>query len=175
MTRKQVIVALCAAIVFQILVLIGMIARAAMPLWTGTEVRVKTIPIDPRSVFRGNYARLRYEFGTLPRDALIEMEHRRVGEVVYVNLKMGKGGVYEYAGVSLERPAGGTFLRGRITNGYIPIQVTYGIEAFFAPKDAALTLERDLSDGGTAVLMVSRGGRAALKDVIPAVPSPRVP
>ena len=167
MTRRQVTVSLGVAVAFQLLVLIGMVAKAAMPLWIGTEVRVKTIPVDPRSMFRGNYARLRYEFGTLPDDALSDVKGLRVGEVVYVSLKRGEGDEYEIAEAALEPPADGIFLRGRHAGNTPPLPVKYGIEAFFAPKERALKLERDLRYGGAAVLMVTDGGRAALKDVIP--------
>ena len=167
MIRRRTTLFLGGAIAFQLLVLIGMVAKAAMPLWTGTEIRVKTVPVDPRSIFRGNYARLRYELGTLPEGALADVEGLRVGEVVYVSLKRGEAGEYELAGVSLERPADGIFLRGRLTWNSPPLRVRYGIEAFFAPKKRALRLEKDLRNGGTAVLMVTDGGRAALKDVIP--------
>ena len=59
------------------------------------------------------------------------------------------------------------FLRGRIANNYSPYRVKYGIEAFFAPKKKALQLEKDLRNGGVAILMVTRSGRVALKDVVP--------
>ena len=167
MTRRQVTLSLGAAITLQILVLVGMVATAAMPLWTGTEIRVKTIPVDPRSMFRGNYARLRYEFGTLPEGALNEAEALRVGEVAYVSLRQGDDGEFEFAEASLERPSDGIFLRGRLVTNSPPLRVKYGIEAFFAPKERALKLEGDLRDGGTAILMVTDGGRAALRDVIP--------
>ena len=168
MTRRQVTVALGAAVALQLLVLVGMAASAAMPLWTGTEIRVRTVPVDPRSMFRGNYARLRYEFGELPDGALDAVDGLRAGEVVYVSLKPGEEGEYEFAEASLEPPSHGMFLRGRLLGISPPLRVRYGIEAFFAPKERALELERDLRDGGTAVLMVTGGGRAALKDVIPA-------
>ncbi len=61
MTRKR-LVGLVTAIIFQGLILIGMYVSAAMPQWTGTEIRVSTIPVDPRSMFRGHYARLNYAF-----------------------------------------------------------------------------------------------------------------
>lgn len=172
MTRAQASALLCAAIVFQILVLVGMVARAALPLWTGTEVHVATVPIDPRSMFRGNYVQLRYELGTLPGDALSEEQPLRVGQVVYVNLAKGADGHDRFAGASLERPAGGKFLRGRIASDHAPTQVRYGIEAFFASKEEAAQLERNLREGGVAVLMVSPGGRAALKAVGPSSPPP---
>ena len=166
-TRRRFTVLLGAAIAFQVLVLVGMVARAALPLWTGAEIRVKTIPVDPRSMFRGNYARLRYEFGTLPHDALSDVERLRVGEVVYVSLERGDEGTYGFAGASMGRPANGIYLRGRLLTTSPPLRVRYGIEAFFAPRDRALKLESRLLDGGTAVLMVTDGGRVALKDVIP--------
>ena len=166
MSRRTIVLALGAAIVFQIIVLAGMVAGAAMPLWTGTEVRVATEPVDPRSVFRGNYARLDYAFSTLPEDALDVDRDLRTGEVVYVSLQAAEDGLHHFAGASLEPPAEGIFLRGRILRDSAPHRVRYGIEAFFAPKEEALRLERELGDGGVAVLGISRSGRAAIKDVI---------
>ena len=167
MTRRHLQGALCAAIGFQLILLIGMVTQAAIPLWTGTEIRVKTMPVDPRSLFRGNYAQLRYEFEMLPEGLLSNVEDLRIGEVVYVSLEQGEGGEYELAAASLQRPTGGTFLRGRVVSRFPPVEVTYGIEAFFSSEERALKLENDLRDGGTAVLMVTSGGRAALKDVVP--------
>ena len=158
-----------AAITFQILVLVGMVVSAAMPLWTGTEIRVKTVPVDPRSVFRGNYALLRYDFSNLPPSGLGIIEDARQGEVLYVRLERGEEGEHEYAGVSLERPSDGIFLRGRIADFHPTYRVRFGIEAFLAPKDKALALERDLGEGGIAVLMVAGDGRAAIKEVFPNV------
>ncbi len=167
MTRRWTVAALCGAIAFQVIVLGGMVASAAMPLWTGTEVRVETLPVDPRSLFRGNYARLSYAFSTLPEDALDGARRLRRGEVVYVRLEKGEDGLHRFAGASLERPAGGVFLRGRLVGEHPPHRVRYGIEAFFAPKEKALRLERVLPDGGVAVLKVSAKGRAAIEEVIP--------
>ena len=168
MRRSRIPAGLVAAIAFQLLVLVGMVVHAALPLWTGTEVRVRTVPVDPRSLFRGNYVRLAYAFETLPEDALREEGGARYGEVVHVRLERGDGGEYAYAGVSLDPPSEGVFLRGRVI-GFLPEhqRVRYGIEAFFAPKEKALKLEKDLRNGGIAVLMVAGNGRAALKDVIP--------
>lgn len=167
MTRQKVALALGAAIALQVIVLTGMVTSAAMPRWTGTEVRVATAPVDPRSMFRGNYARLNYAFSTLPEDALDGFGELRAGEVVYVSLESGEDGLHRYARASLERPAEGLFLRGRIQRGRAPYRVRYGIEAFFAPKEEALRLERELREGGVAVLKVSASGRAAIEGVIP--------
>ena len=167
MTRSGKSVALGAAIALQALVLAGMVATAAMPRWTGTEVRVRTTPVDPRSMFRGHYARLSYAFGTLPADALAGAREPRIGEVVYVRLEAGEDGLHRFAGAALERPEEGVFLKGRIVSrSRERHRVRYGIEAFFAPKEESLRLERELRDGGVAVLKVSAGGRAAIETVI---------
>lgn len=164
---------LIAALVFQLLVLTGMYALAALPLWTGSEIRLKTIPVDPRSLFRGNYARLRYDISQVEADLLPGSEDLRNGEVVYTALRPGKDDIYEFAGISLTPPDSGAYLRGRIANHqYVKkrtyLRIKYGIEAFFAPKEKALALEKALRQTGVAVLVVSAGGKARLKDVIAA-------
>lgn len=158
------------AVVCQGLILVGMYALAALPLWTGTEVKIKTLPVDPRSMFRGNYAQLRYEISQLKTELFPDGTELRNGEVVYVALKPGEDNAYEYASVTLDKPDAGIFLRGRIQNRLYEdnanyFRINYGIEAFFAPKENALALEHNLREGGLAFLMVSDSGKARLKAI----------
>ena len=169
MKRSRMIIGLGLAVALQLFVVLGMVGKAALPMLAGTEIRVKTVPRDPRSMFRGNYARLNYEIGSLPKNMLKADRRLRRGETVYVSLKEDGNGLYGIAGASLDKPNAGIFLRGHIARNYPPYQVNYGIEAFFAPKTKALELERDLRKGGVAVLMVTESGRVALKDVVPKV------
>ncbi len=163
--KKTIVAGLLIAVAFQFIVLSGMYVTAAMPLWTGTEVKVKTIPVDPRSMFRGNYARLRYDFSTLNDHYIPDKGALRNGEVIYITLKPGTDGLHELSDVSLEKPNDGIFLRGRLQNRN-RFDVKYGIEAFFAPKQKALEIERHLRKSGVAVLMVSSQGKARIKDII---------
>ena len=50
-TGTALSIALSVSVVVQISILVGMVVLAALPLWTGNEVRIKTIPVDPRSMF----------------------------------------------------------------------------------------------------------------------------
>lgn len=168
---KKIIIGLSLTIVFQAIILVGMYISAALPLWTGVEVKIKTTPVDPRSMFRGNYARLSYEISRIESKHFNDSEGLRDDEIIYVILEQGENELYELSSVSLSKPKNGIFLRGRVDNGRWrsesePVSVKYGIDAFFAKKEKALVLEDELRDGGIAVLMVSSSGKARLKDVI---------
>ncbi len=163
--------ALALAVFAQAFILCAILVRAAMPLWVGQEIRVDTMPVDPRSLFRGNYAQLRYDFSTVPGLQATGENYLRQGEVIYVSLEPGPGGKHVFGSASLVEPEEGVYLRGRLQSGggrwwSSDLPINYGIEAFFAPKEEALALERELRDGGVAVLMVSASGRARLKEVI---------
>ncbi len=113
MTRRRIAACLGAAMALQLFLLAGMVAGAALPLWTGTEIRVETVPVDPRSMFRGNYARLRYRLGTLPDDALGDVSRLRRGEIVYVSLRRGGARPPLFWAGALSRPFPRGVLPGR--------------------------------------------------------------
>ena len=178
MTQRKTAILIITAIVFQVCVLAGMLIKANLPLWTGQEIRVKVIPSDPRSLFRGNYVRLKYDFSRIPSRYPLHRKKLRKGEIVYISLRQDSNGLYELSRASLKRPSSGIFLRGRIrfhgsrttlsgdtVNDLYSVR--FGIEAFFTPKNKALQMEESLQkDGGVAILMVSSGGQAAIKDII---------
>ena len=170
MSRQRIVLGLLAAVLFQGAVLAGEYLSAMYPHWTGTEVRLKTVPVDPRSMFRGNYARLNYDISILPKELYQGPQSLRENEVLYVSLNKDKDGLYEASEITLHEPSKGLFIRGRIKNRRWTtsgeFRIKYGIEAFFAQKEDALALERELRDGGVAVVMLAANGKAALKDVV---------
>ena len=159
------------AVGLQIAVLAGMLVNASMPLWTGSEIRLRTAPVDPRSLFRGNYARLNYDISSLPAGAITDAGRLRHGEVVYVHLEANAEGVHEYQSVSLEQPTKGVFIRGRYQGSLGAVdgerlQIRYGIEAYFAPQEKALDLEKRLRrSGAIARVMVASNGKPALESI----------
>lgn len=170
MKNKGLIIGLCLTVSFQILFLFAEYGNAVYPLWTGRKILLKTVPVDPRSLFRGNYARLNYEISTLPKKDIETDRELRNGEIVYVKLKPGDNGIYVYDSADLEKPDAGVFMRGRIQMNRWdrrsgPYRVRYGIEAFFASKEKALALEKRLRRNGIAEIMVADSGKAALKTV----------
>ncbi len=166
---------LLAGIGLQMAVLAGMLVNAFLPLWTGTEIRLKTVPIDPRSLLRGNYAMLSYEISELPANLLPDHTSLRFGEPLFVSLRQGKEGLHHVESVTLEKPDEGVFIRGRYQgyrgsvedrDGQGMLLINYGIEAYFAPKEKAQDLESQLRrTGAIAWVMVASDGKPALESI----------
>ena len=163
MNNRQRKFAFVAAILFQLVVMAGVWVNGFYPLWLGEEVRLKTRPVDPRDLFRGNYARLHYDFDTIEPGASADF---RPGDVVYVPL-VRHGDLWNPQPAQVSRPESGVFLRGRVTSRpwRSGSRVTFGIEALFAPKEKALALEKQLRHAAVAVVRVAPNGRAALVSV----------
>ncbi len=171
MSHQWITRGLLATMLLQIGVLAVEYLNSVYPLWTGQEIRLETVPVDPRSLFRGNYVRLNYEISEINMPETIKAEGLRWNEVVYVKLRPGKNNVHVFDGASLTKPETGTYIRGRLQSSFLnqfsqPYQMRYGIEALFAPKEKALALEDHLRDGGIAVVMLADNGKAALKGVV---------
>jgi uncharacterized membrane-anchored protein len=171
MSRRWITGGLLITLLLQLGVLAVEYLVSVYPLWTGQEVRLETVPVDPRSLFRGNYVLLDYEISRIDLPEAAEAEGLRWNEVVYVKLKQGENNLHVFDGASLTRPETGLYIRGRLqspladrTAQTYPIR--YGIEALFAPAEKALALEEELRDGGIAVVMLADNGKAALKDVV---------
>lgn len=183
LTKKPVLIGLCIALVLQLSVLIGELVVAASPQWFGKPIQVRAYPVDPRDLFRGNYARLSYDFSDV--DAMLwagEQAPRR-DQVVYLQLQQDDNQDWHAAALLPQAPGAGVFLRGRfrrvISAPMVRVEegdtvgwrksdqpdryhIEYGVEAWFAPKHKAQAIEQQLRDGAMATLYVADSGRAAL-------------
>ncbi|KAF0807881.1 hypothetical protein A167_02755 [Alcanivorax sp. S71-1-4] len=151
------------AALLQLVMLAGVYLGAKYPLWTGEPVTLRVVPVDPRDLFRGNYARLNYGISSLPASLLPDQDTLREGQRVYVTLAPGEDGFWQATALSTQRPEHGTVVRGRVqwaSGGQYVLR--YGIEAWFAPKEKALALEDTLRGGGAARVMLAANGKAAL-------------
>ncbi len=142
-----------AAVALQVLVLAVMAGEREWIAATGQVVYLRTAPLDPRDLFRGDYVHLDYEINTLPPhrvgDALKVADPVR-HQVVYTALGAMGEGLFEATDVGLEPPAEGPYIRGRLRNrwrnGNGLLYVDYGIEQYFVEQGAGLAIEKRRGD-----------------------------
>lgn len=138
-------------------------------LRTGTEVLLKTRPVDPRDLFRGDYVILSYDISRFDagdmRASLVR--HFREGDRVYVTLDTDA----QYASIKqvhYDSPRGEIFLKGRVARVRgDQVTITYGIESYFVPEGEGRQIERRRNRGKVDVLAaVDRGGNVMIKELL---------
>lgn len=160
--KRFLAIGLVLTISAQMMVLATEYLSSVWPLWYGTPIVLKTAPIDPRSLFRGNYVRLNYDISSI--DKSLTKERFKRGEVGYVALKE-EGGYFVATALYREKPLSGVFIRGRIIREGTRLRMKYGIEAYFMPKKKALTAERSLRQGADAEVYLLENGKAAISSL----------
>jgi uncharacterized membrane-anchored protein len=183
-------------------ILAGMMVRHAWPLWTGTTVVLRAVPVDPRDLFRGEFVRLSTPANRLfvtadpvkpaeAPDAVVvrpgddwwerwpaAARRESVGAVVYVQLEPDPAsGEHRPVTVSRGKVPGALNLQGRVVESYPPyIQVDYGLEAFFMAEGTARPVEDAIRNGQRVQMdvAVAAGGRARVRNlIIDGTPLPR--
>lgn len=170
--RKWLVI-LC--VVAQVSVLAFMVGGREMIIRSGNLIYLRTAPLDPRDIFRGDFVRLDYTFNEVSSRNTENFTAPQKGQMVYASLQAEPGGVYAFAGLSAARPDSGVFIRGRITRNNEwaeggTLRVKYGIEQYFVEQGSGFAIEEKRGRrGGMQVPMevaiaVSKKGVAVLKD-----------
>lgn len=146
---------LLAGIVFQMLVLVSMIAIHSAPLVFGDRILLRVHPVDPRDLFRGDYVILAYDFSRVPpagisgAPAVPSWRRGYSGDswledrTVYVSLEPESDGLHYRAGkFSVERPKSGRYIKGRYAPSWGGNQLKFGIEAFYVQEGTGKVLEQ---------------------------------
>ncbi len=161
--------------------LLGMLGRQLYILSEGAEVALEIVPVDPRSLFRGDYVRLDYAISTLQLAALNGEDDFSLHDEIHVIL-VPENDLYVAKAVFHQRPTvsdGQVVIKGRVSSvlespwsmgelKMIPIparlSVDYAIESYFVPEGTGRELESQASSGEVIVLAaVSDSGNAAIK------------
>jgi len=161
-------VLLFAGVALQVVVLLGLIGLRLAGLWRGETVLLRVVPVDPRDLLRGDYVTPGYEFSRIPRGGIQGAGPGQSGGVegqtVYVPLARDPDGRHWHAtGCTAVRPAGGTFLRGRVRGG----QIEFGIESFFVQEGKGKSYESAVRVGRLwAEVAVTPQGDASLRGLV---------
>ncbi|THV13607.1 GDYXXLXY domain-containing protein [Rhizobium rhizophilum] len=167
-------VALFIAIV-QTAILGYMIEGRASILRSGTEVLLKTAPVDPRDLLRGDYVILTYDISTISTTS-VTGTRPDTGEVarLHVRLKPGADGFWIVADASfdpLPEEAGSVVLLSQPVTIYDwewsnagNLTVSYGIERFYVPEGEGRPIEDGRNQGRVSVAArVSEDGQAQIR------------
>lgn len=160
--------------------LAAMILDRAHHVATGREIILPVVPVDPRSLFRGDYVILNYEISRASL-SLLSGPAPRESERLYVVLGRRKnGGVETWSPIQLSRtwpssvPAETVVLAGwavgrpfTSVGGTQEVRIRYGIESYFVPEGEGKDLERRVRAGDMSVVVaVDGGGRGAIKGLV---------
>jgi uncharacterized membrane-anchored protein len=179
--RNRLIAAL---ILCQLLVLGFMAAKREYILGYGTEIYLRTAPVDPRDPLRGDFVRLRYAMSAVrPRQTRGTVaEHRNdKGHPVYGVLKPDTGGMHTLDYLTDTKPLSGElFIKGYITNDWrligwaawngTAVHARYGIEQYFVEQGQGLAMEEKLGQRNKTQVplevsvAVGGDGTAVIKD-----------
>lgn len=169
--------ALGAVALVQTGVLGAMIYERASLLKGGREITLPVVPVDPRSLFRGDYVILSYPVSQVAIEPGRERPERNA--VVYVTLERAEDG-WKAVAIADRYPEaiaeGRVVLKGRVasrsrvgtaTAARETVQVRYGVESYFVPEGAGRELERKVRERAiSAVVAVGRDGTAAIKGLV---------
>jgi len=133
--------------------LLQMVWRGEQILHYGTKVVLKTAPVDPRSLFQGDYVILNYEISRIDRDFIGERERAiEINTPVYVLLqKAADDESWKVSRASLTPPGyvgdKEILLKGHTQRptpaGNGDLFVAYGIESFFITENTGHMVERN--------------------------------
>ncbi|MGB3810109.1 MAG: GDYXXLXY domain-containing protein [Parvibaculum sp.] len=180
--------AVLALIIVQTLILVWMVGDRVSILRSSDVVTLKSEPVDPRDLFRGDYVTLAYGVSRLSLDGMPGDTDFDMGDTIYVELVPARdtwraGAVYRTYPKAGE---GHKVIRGRIvelTRGTprvrplrnnqmeeipcadcISIRVAYGIESYFVPEGEGRTLEEERNASALSVdVALASDGEAAIK------------
>ena len=148
--------------------LAAMVVDRALLLQQGREITLDVHPVDPRSLFRGDYVILNYGPISRPAASLME-EPLNDRQTLFVTLRKGDDG-WQPTAVSERYPSDvadeDVVLKGQLSRPNSR-QIRYGIESYFVPEGEGKRLEKLIGKGQLKVIVaVGPTGRAAIKGLV---------
>ena len=152
-----------ASILFFVVVaaqVVGLVAFAGVreiAVTEGREITLQTAPVDPRSLFQGDYAILDYEIAVLPES----LRDFPAGSEIFVMLQEC-GDVWCVAWHEPVRPPSSeVFIRGVVNQHG---RLDFGIGTYFVPEGTGHIIEQ--AQDVKVVVALDDRGQAVIKDVL---------
>lgn len=134
----------------------------------GEDILLKTEPVDPRDVFRGDYVNLNYEISTIDLDKTPYDRDFLFGESVYAKLSE-KEKYWTIDWVSHRKPDVSdedVCMKGVVTSSYDDaLNVRWGIESYFVPESEGVPIQVQV-ESTSVIVSVGPGCSAVLKQLL---------
>jgi uncharacterized membrane-anchored protein len=153
----------------QLSVLAFMITKQERLLANGTKVLLKCRPVDPRSLFSGDYVILTYEISRIDSEKLLIKNTEIFSDRQTVFVALEKDTIHTYynavevsADLKKLDKRYPVVIRGTIDSAWDKsINVKYGVEQYFVPQNEGSDIERNISDV-TVLVSVDKEGSSAI-------------
>jgi len=156
----------------QLAVLGFMITKQELLLARGAKIILKCQPIDPRSLFSGDYVILNYEISVIREDIISKSGIKKIHDLqkkeIYVALKPKPDGKYYTAAAISEnikelKQYYPLVIRGRVEYASDTLQLSYGVENYFVPQKEGKIIEMNLKDVSVEISISESGDSAISK------------
>jgi uncharacterized membrane-anchored protein len=141
-------------------------------LETGKEIVLDIVPVDPRSLFRGDYVILSYGISRLELNSLAGDTNFKQGSPAFLTIRKPSNAAWQPVSITKIYPQqvekGHVVLRGKVKSGWQKtIRVHYGIENYFVQEGHVKVLEQQVRERKLQVLVAIRdNGEAAIKGLL---------
>lgn len=158
----------------QTAVLVAGIERRAAVLRDGQEIVLKSEPVDPRDLMRGDYVTLSYDISRIPVN-LIEGKARHKSGVapIYVIMQQGSDQLWHLKRATFESDVKPeqkqVMLQGQVQTpimayNAMPVSINYGIERFYVPEGKGRPIEDAQGQGKVEIVVsVNKAGVGQIK------------
>lgn len=164
------LIAVCAV---QAVVLVQIVRERAAILTSGKIIEMDVAPVDPRSLFRGDYVVLSYPAGQFT-DTAGDLRGLNGRREVYAVLTKNVSGEWRPTAISRRWPGaikdGEIVMKARLDSTRrtgAPLRLRFGIESYFVPEGQGRRLEKAARAQDVRVrVAVGRDGQAVIKSVV---------
>lgn len=184
MSKTRILIGIAIAVLFQTAVLAQMVWGQITLLSSPTEVVLKTTPIDPRDIFRGDYVILNYEISAFDGNKIPIADSLESGDEAYVLLST-QGSTAKALKVLDTAPddlgQDQAVIRGRVNyvlrdevtttsadcDDCTSIFISYPIDSYFVPEGTGTELEQYRDERALGVIVaLNEEGDAAIKGLM---------
>lgn len=166
------------ALLVPLLILLSFTIKPLITLNFGEDISLRTIPVDPRDLFYGDYVALRYEIEEVPKEKLTEnllkeLEQDSSARRVKVYGKLvQEDHVFTLEELTDKKPSSGLYLTGQMyrysylnEKNITVYPVDFNLNKFYVPENTGTAFEEASWQGQLTAHIKVKNGYALLRNI----------